>query len=530
MWFELVCQYLLATKAVDPPSTLVSSLQMLWEARKTRGIRINAQDAYDVGGELAFEILKTKYPEVYQVLSRVSEFRRGSFIFTGKANQDSRKERKDPMSILSNVSQRIRRAFDDALCEQQNPCTQSDGPCPKKCAEILRYYGPRPFKCRFPQCKFWQHGFENRVTRDKHELSHDKPLKCHVSGCEYGVIGFLSEKMRREHMDRGHGSNSSGLNFGIHNLPQDGMKTILSDLVKQDDVDTAQRILSHRPEILRSDNMDELRKIAAFQASDSMLRLLGASSTLKAWRDCVTQSIEGRNVSTLEYLLDQGLNLHLDLVDYIPSWKASCLPYKMFLTCDWYEGTKVCSKWFRRGLNLIKPGNLDDGTSTFKGKQLIQTAAKHQNGNQQLLCLWKDSGIVSCMDQKTVSRYLRYVAEFNFSCTLAKFLLDMGAEINGRETIWQRTALQYTAKYTSLRAAEMMEFLLLHGADSEIHQQERKVRGKTLPRKRISEEMGAKNIQQWLGKTWEELVEDTRRQRGDKETSKALLSRVGEGE
>ncbi|RWA07817.1 hypothetical protein EKO27_g7295 [Xylaria grammica] len=455
-------------KASDPPSTLVGSLQMLWEARKTRGTCISAQDGYDDGGELAFEILKTKHHEVYQVLNRVSEFRRGSSIFTGKANQDPRKERDDPMSILSSVSQRIRRAFDDALCEQPTHWAHSDGPCPKKCAEILRYYGRRPFKCRFSQCEFWQHGFENRAPRDKHELSHGKPLKCYVSGCEYGVFGFLSEKMRREHMDRGHGSNSPGLNFGIHNLPQDGIETILSDLVKHDGVDTVQRILSHRPGIVSCGEMDELQKIAAFQASDSMLWVLGASSTSTAWEDCVTGSIEGRN--------------------------------------------------------------LDRGDSEFRGKRLIQVAARHQNGNQQLLCLWEDSGLVSRMGRKTISRYLRHVAEFNFSRTLARFLLDIGADINDRAVTWHKTALQYAAGNTSLEAAEMMEFLLLHGADPETHQQAHEVHGKSLPGKKISEERGAKNIQQYLGKSWEEFVGDTQRRRGDKETSKALFSRVGEGE
>ncbi|KAI0415692.1 hypothetical protein F5X98DRAFT_388586 [Xylaria grammica] len=530
MWFELVCQYLLATKAVDPPSTLVSSLQMLWEARKTRGICISAQDGYDNGGEPALEILKTKRHEVYQVLGRVSEFRHGSFIFTGKAHQDPRKERDDPMSILSSVSQRIRRAFDDALCEQPTPCTQSNGPCPNKCAEILQYYGPRPFKCGFPQCEFWQHGFENRVTRDKHELSHDKPLKCHVSGCEYGVIGFLSEKMRREHMGRGHGSNSPGLNFGIHNLPQDGIETILSDLVKHDDVDTVQRILSHRPGIVPSENMDKLRKIAAFQASDSMLRLLGASGNSTAWGGCVTQSIEGRNVSTLEYLLDHNQILHLQPTENICTRKAKSIPYKLFLSCDWYEGTKVCSEWLRRELNMIEHQHLDDRDSEFRGKRLIQVAARHQDGNQQLLCLWEDSGLVSRMGRKTISRYLRHVAEFNFSRTLARFLLDMGADVNGRVATWHKTALQYAARNTSLEAAEMMEFLLLHGADPETHQQARRFRGKLPQGKKISEEEGAQNIQRWLGKTWEELIEDTQRRRGNKETSRALFSGFGEGE
>jgi len=45
----------------------------------------------------------------------------------------------------------------------------------------------------------------------------------------------------------------------------------------------------------------------------------------------------------------------------------------------------------------------------------------------------------------------------------------------------------------------------------------------------VREEQGAKGIHRWLGKTWDELVEETKRIRHEKEAGKELISKIGEG-
>ena len=75
----------------------------------------------------------------------------------------------------------------------------------------------------------------------------------------------------------------------------------------------------------------------------------------------------------------------------------------------------------------------------------------------------------------------------------------------------------------------MMRFLLLNGADPEADQEKTEGSKRTpRPAKRVREEQGAKGIHRWLGKTWDELVEETNRIRNDKEAGKELMSKIGE--
>jgi ankyrin repeat protein len=124
---------------------------------------------------------------------------------------------------------------------------------------------------------------------------------------------------------------------------------------------------------------------------------------------------------------------------------------------------------------------------------------------------------------------LRNVAEFSCSITLAAYLLEHGADINGRPSKTQKTALHRAAGNTSAEGAEMIRFLLLNGANPEVGQDTYEKPSSALVVKRVREEQGAKGIHRWLGKTWDELVEETNRIRNDKEAGKELMSRIGEG-
>ncbi|KAF3764536.1 hypothetical protein M406DRAFT_223500, partial [Cryphonectria parasitica EP155] len=110
---------------------------------------------------------------------------------------------------------------------------------------------------------------------------------------------------------------------------------------------------------------------------------------------------------------------------------------------------------------------------------------------------------------------LRNVADICCSIPLAAFLLKQGADVNAQHDPKQLTALQRVAKQTSIEGAKMMEFLLLNGADPELNKAEQEIdKGKfgilLVPAQKIRDEKGAKNIQKWLRKTWDELVEETK--------------------
>ena len=579
MWFDLICQYLRSIKTANPSAKLIDAIQMLWEARKiqnfNRTTKGESQDESEdeSDNEATFGTLKAKYPLLHQLLCRVSQFRNSSFHFTGKTNRgtntpfmpispfgvdyllifpDSQKDKRDPLTT-SATSQRIRQALDDALCNSPTGWLSSGEPgCHENCAHILQYYGPRPFKCRFPRCEFWQHGFQKRVSRDKHEHSHDNPLTCPVPGCEFGLIGFLSERMRQSHFKEAHKSGPPQVSFDVQDLAQDGVEALLSDLVQEDHVAAVQEVLRTFPVALQAnDCRHKLRILAAFAASGAMLELLEEPADSRkvklvsdAWADYIAESIKGRNGSTLRYLLsrvkaflDDKLTVSVDAPSFLAGQEGKDHSHRVQLISqlvsnDWLEGAEIWAKWLQSGLNIFpRPGlNLTLVKRLFGGNKIIQAAASHSAGDQQLLCLWRDSGVVSLLDTMWASQALRNVAEFSCSITLAAYLLGHGAVVNGRLSSTQKTALHRAAGNTSAEGAEMIRFLLLNGADPEADQMEtRGFRGiAKRPGKKIREEEGAKGIHRWLGKTWDELINESKRIRDDKEAGKELMSKIGE--
>lgn len=88
---------------------------------------------------------------------------------------------------------------------------------------------------------------------------------------------------------------------------------------------------------------------------------------------------------------------------------------------------------------------------------------------------------------------------------MAKSLLELGVDVDFKEQgPGQRTALHESATKTTKEAAEMIQFLLLSGADPN---------GNSAPSgsgqiPRIPAlEKGAQNISQHLGMTWDELID-----------------------
>jgi hypothetical protein len=189
---------------------------------------------------------------------------------------------------------------------------------------------------------------------------------------------------------------------------------------------------------------------------------------------------------------------------------------------DWLEGLEIwCNS---HGSNSTSfPRKRDVGTrGTGKDKELIRAAATKPAGDQQLIYFW-NSRVLPYTEQVDgwASKTLRYVATSSCSITLARYLLEKGANINARQSIVCCTALQLAARKTSAEGAEMMRFLLLNGADPKADQIKTKSQDKKiirlLPGKKIRDEDGAKGIHRWLGKTWDELIKEIQHIRNTKE-------------
>jgi hypothetical protein len=98
---------------------------------------------------------------------------------------------------------------------------------------------------------------------------------------------------------------------------------------------------------------------------------------------------------------------------------------------------------------------------------------------------------------------LSSVAASSCSINLSQYALNHGCLVDGRYNSGCPTALHVAARKTTREAAKLMEFLLLQGADP----------NEGTAKKRTGDEKGARQVSQWLGVTWEQLVERTMNER-----------------
>lgn len=86
------------------------------------------------------------------------------------------------------------------------------------------------------------------------------------------------------------------------------------------------------------------------------------------------------------------------------------------------------------------------------------------------------------------------------SIAIARFLLEIGLDVNHRSGNNAHTALYFAAGRQGQRAAELMRFLLESGADPSV---------KSPKRIAIAEKPGPRNIEKWLGISWDQLVQES---------------------
>lgn len=570
MWFELSCQYLRLANGVDPPTKFVESLHKLWAVRKTHSSQtaINIMsngdrevDSYEVSrDQIIFEQLKGNQPLLHQLLCEVSRFRNSSFLSTGRSDHgtfsyhellaswkhdfqtiislahadvclDPHKNECDPLST-SELSQRIHGAFDQALCAI--PCGRlPDGSpgCHEDCAVVLYYYGTQPFKCKFFQCEFWRHGFETRDWRNKHEHSHDLPLKCHIAGCVFALTGFLSETMRQKHLQKDHRNDHLQPVFEAQNIPTDDVEPLLLQLIRENRANDAWRVVTAYSSAIKLEDLHNFQKIAANVASREMLEVLEQADHFSHhgikytdFDECIIESMRGRNMGTLEYLLAKTSPLESKMghENFQRRIDIMC----QVVSSDWLEGTEMWCNWHQESpLEDTRVWSIKD--LLLKRKPITQ-AGNHPGGEQQLLYIWNHRAFFPRFKRPNImaTEMLKAVAGSTCSITLAKYLLENGADVNARRLATVRTALHFAACHNNARSAEMMRFLLLNGADPEANMAKTSQGGRK--GRRIRDEVGPMHIHRWLGKNWDELVGETTHIRQSKEVGKALLTNMSE--
>ncbi|KAH7080901.1 hypothetical protein FB567DRAFT_448455 [Paraphoma chrysanthemicola] len=477
--------------------------------------------------------LRQRQPELVTMLCKSISFRERSDKSSFRT-KDFEWTSHDPLNIS-------RTSYDvQSLMEYFLTPSQIAQPTIKE--RLIYHYGDRLFKCRYMSCTFRRHGFETRASRNSHEKEHEKPWTCDVEGCEFEKGGFLSRKMRDEHLKQFHTYHNVILNSEFQKPDEADLKEVCLDLVKADDVLrvgelAAAGMLKDKP------YMHDLRTCAAQYASPQMLKiLLGQEcprSTDNIWRGpysklLLGEVVAGKSLEMLEYILhsnQEDWENVFGLEEYggikseerdkvrkhmLRNIRVAGLPNVLAKGND--EMLAILCKWVERDV-LLKPIK-----AYLVSPDMVAATAGDTYREQKLLGLWKKvpseywaraywkNGIIS-------------VASTTCSVELAKFLVDQGVPVDWRVSKVGLTPLVHAARKTNAEAADLVQFLLLRGAKTvvEIGNNDTKwarANGEVETSQiHVSEQKGAQQISKWLGVSFDELVVQAKKARGESESS-----------
>lgn len=337
--------------------------------------------------------------------------------------------------------------------------------------------------------------------------------------------------MRENHLEERHRDGQLQSMFDSRIINKDSVEPLLSDLIRGNRVEVVRKFLDNfdLSNYYLREGFHRLRLLAAYAASGDILHLLDQAAdktnvTLSQWptnRDYVFEAIRGRNLSTLKYLTTCSTPSD-DSFKGSDTWSTrSGLSKDMcqLMSMDWTEGTELWCRWHGKRPDSKTTSKLDAIVSYYLASDgPFKVAAKHRGGEQQLFHIWKHPEFIRSFNDggALATRMMKYVAGFSCSTALAEYLLEKGAKIDARRGTATKTALFCAAERDSFEGASMMRFLLQHGADPEaemIVMSQRNGRHK----RRIRDQVGPKNIRKWLGKDWDELVQETKVFRDNKE-------------
>ena len=362
------------------------------------------------------------------------------------------------------------------------------------CCTLQRFYGPRAFKCRFTHCSFRRHGFETDHIRKSHEKYHDRPWRCSVPTCEYAGGGFLSRKMRDDHLDSYHQQQKSKEALPLSHTDPDEIQPLLFDLIAADDVEAVKELLPSFKK-LDDDVQEELQRLAASLKTLAMLKLLCPYWPPSSQEICFAL-IKNRHYSFIESVLATPKSSSRFRRDYI-------IPV---LETDSPEIFELFRKHTVAAFEIVPAPYIL--LHEYFDRKMFTACAGIPQREEYVARIWEASQISMWFEPSELGRALVILVRSScYSCRLGESLIQAGANVNYRRSEIYMTPLHHAVRKSSLKAAEFIRFLLLHGADPEMNPSF-EVRST-----KIREEKGAREISRWLGVSWDELVEQTKEYR-----------------
>lgn len=481
-WLTLVEQALQVSSQGRSLPQLVNVLKFL--ASERENVEFIGDPEQEGEGETECSI--STEPDIRTLLSRAKRFRQ---VYL--SSQYKSQEATDPLS--TSKTSRIIHQIDAAAFECNDSIHNRGCNC-----RIRTLYGHRPFKCALIGCQSFRSGFETQSARKSHEKNHDRPWKCSIASCEYAKGGFLSRSMRDKHLDYYHKRPNPKTDDIALEEPVDSSVESSTDLIcgfiQVGDVQ-AVRLAMPFFKTLGDEDQTRIRFHAVAFGETPTIDLVFENHTFPSMMDyyrAFEASIEHQNLASMKFLLTRlrrGLEPSLGLHS----------SYDLFAKIMQTDSIELCSLYID-SLNWdawkIMASKLGKGFL----EQLISSAAGSSQKELWLIKLWDRLRLNKEYSRGEMNKWYINTASIG-SVPLVEYWIKAGVDINHVSNN-QMTALRLAAKNKSAMGAQVMQFLLLNGADPEAKCK--------IATKKIGDEVGAENIHEHLGITWEELVSQTR--------------------
>ena len=268
------------------------------------------------------------------------------------------------------------------------------------------------------------------------------------------------------------------------------MELFLQDAVRTENLDIIRKFTSEVQKFAKQ-LMREAVQVTSCTMLELLLEICPGIDFLTSG-EVIRWAMVAKNPEAIRILLSRGFTLYSAVSD------------KCFLAYISYtvtEGVPDLLGFFSRQESAMsfvipKKSSPENDASSIKYFEILANRADHKAASQNLGACFLVNARLCC------------------SITIAKYLFQRGVPLNfpkktsplqrGRLSILSSTALYLASRRKDQPAAELMKFLLESGVDPE---QAPPLKSKTL----VSNRPGPVNISKWLGISWEQLVEESRK-------------------
>ncbi|TVY66692.1 Vegetative incompatibility protein HET-E-1 [Fusarium oxysporum f. sp. cubense] len=513
-WLDLIHEYLTLSGSKTIPDTLIDQLRILLETRSSDHYTETEQSESSL--HPAILGLKHQEPALVEMLKGCTEFQTSSSKSDFQLNNPEQWFHTSPLSVPK-ISIALHERLDD-LDDEKCSILKS----------LSYHYGPRCFRCGFLGCHYRRYGFETKTGRQAHEKDHQKPCNCNYPGCRFATQGFISRKMRDDHLKNGH---SHAADPGLSDtappgkLEDEELQPLMFDLIETNQLEIITSLIPRLRNLKRL-VQTQVAIHAAKMGSHSILQLFNDSGLLTGafvtkdnldWRmfsDLAERTVRSESVSLSKILLRWVATLDLRLRD---THNFRVAVKNIIGTLMVLESEDLFELWrpiLASGFGIA--GTSVEVAQAFALQGTIGTTDNIPSRERMLLGIWEEYKVLHTIKARDRHKVLPSIADSSCSVNLARYAIQHGCGVDTQSSYNSLTALQIASRKTTQQAADLMEFLLLQGADP----------NKRTAKRRIGDEKGAREISKWLGLTWEQLLERTteERQRNKKNENEGSYS------